>query len=167
MKDMTTKAPTTSDKGLANEKIKPKKHVEPILQKLSERKPAPINYIGTSFGVTKELFGFWRKNKFVPIYLRQTANELTGEHTCVMVRPINVDDDQVQLPQEIKQLVPSTATEEAPLEDSTWVRSYFVDFKKRLLSLFGFEFRQLPCSLAFQFIGEKNQNQGSTDAVED
>ena len=48
----------TSGKGLADEKIKPKKkeHIKPILQKLSERKPAPIHYLGTSFGLTKELF---------------------------------------------------------------------------------------------------------------
>lgn len=57
-------------KGLKDEKLKPKKHVQPILQKLSERKPVPLHYLGTSFGVTKELFMFWRKNSFVPIYLR-------------------------------------------------------------------------------------------------
>jgi len=51
-------------------KIKPKKNLKPILQKLSERKPMPLDYIGTSFGVTKELFTFWKKNEFVPIYLR-------------------------------------------------------------------------------------------------
>ena len=36
-----------------------------------------------------------------------------------------------------------------------------------MLNLLGFEFRSMSCSLAFQFIGEKNQNQGSTEAVED
>lgn len=59
-----------SGKGLKDEKLKPKKTVQPILQKLSERKPVPLHYLGTSFGVTKELFMFWRKNLFVPIYLR-------------------------------------------------------------------------------------------------
>jgi len=83
----------SKSKSLKDEKLKPKKHILPILQKLSERKPAPLHYLGTSFGVTKELFQFWRKNSFVPIYLRQTANELTGEHTCVMIRPINVNDE--------------------------------------------------------------------------
>ena len=52
----------SSDKVLKDEKLKPKKHVAPILQKLSERKPVPLHYIGTSFGVTKELFQFWKKN---------------------------------------------------------------------------------------------------------
>jgi N-acetyltransferase 10 len=99
--------------------------------------------------VTKELFSFWRKNAFVPIYLRQTANELTGEHTCVMIRPINLSEGTVQL-----SIKPSTAGDS--IEDASWVSSYFLDFKKRLINLFGYEFRNLPCSLAFQFIGEKN-----------
>jgi N-acetyltransferase 10 len=78
-----------TSKGLADEKLKPKKHLKPILQKLSERKPSAVHYIGTSFGLTKELFQFWRKNKLEPIYVRQTSNELTGEHSCLMIRPLN------------------------------------------------------------------------------
>ena len=46
----------TKSAGLTEEKIKPKKGVKPILQKLSERRPTPEHYLGTSFGVTKELF---------------------------------------------------------------------------------------------------------------
>lgn len=55
---------------IVSEKLKPRKGLKPILQKLSERKPLPIHYIGTSYGVTKELFGFWRKNQLRPVYLR-------------------------------------------------------------------------------------------------
>ena len=80
-----------SKEGLKDEKLKPKKHLKPILQKLGERKPLPIHYLGTSFGVTIELFKFWRKNKFVPLYLRLTPNELTGEHTTIMVRPLKTN----------------------------------------------------------------------------
>ena len=145
---------------MKDEKLKPKKHVAPILQKLSERKPVPLHYLGTSFGVTKELFQFWKKNQFCPIYLRQTANELTGEHTCVMVRPINVNDSAIAVPETIRSLVPMnvSASENRPIEETTWISSYYLDFKKRLQNLMGYEFRHLPCSLAFQFIGEKNQN---------
>jgi N-acetyltransferase 10 len=75
-----------------DDKIKPRKHLEPILQKLSERKPSKLDYIGTSFGVTKELYNFWRKNKFEPIYLRQAKNDLTGEHSCVMIRSNGFQD---------------------------------------------------------------------------
>ena len=49
----------------------------------------PVHYVGTSFGVTKELFTFWKKNKLEPVYVRQTANDLTGEHTCLMIRPLS------------------------------------------------------------------------------
>lgn len=51
-----TQVETEKSKGLKDEKIKPKKHLLPIMQKLSERKPVPLHYIGTSFGITKELF---------------------------------------------------------------------------------------------------------------
>ena len=88
-KKKPSKQEETSGASLTEEKLKPKKHLKPILQKLSERQPLPVHYLGTSFGLTKELFNFWRKNKFSPLYLRQTANELTGEHTCLMIRPIN------------------------------------------------------------------------------
>jgi N-acetyltransferase 10 len=67
---VTSKEEEKTVVGLREEKLKPKKHLKPILQKLSERRPIPIHYLGTSFGVTKELFNFWRKNKFVPLYLR-------------------------------------------------------------------------------------------------
>jgi tRNA(Met) C34 N-acetyltransferase TmcA len=32
---------------------------------------------------------FWKRARYVPLYMRQTANDLTGEHTCVMVRGLN------------------------------------------------------------------------------
>ena len=59
-----------SDRSLQDEKLKPRKGLSPILQKLSERRPIPIHYVGTSFGVTKELFTFWKKNRFEPVYVR-------------------------------------------------------------------------------------------------
>lgn len=57
-------------KNITEEKIKPKKHLKPILQKLSDRKPFPIQWMGTSFGVTRQLFSFWAKNGFQPVYVR-------------------------------------------------------------------------------------------------
>lgn len=55
---------------LKDERLKPKKKLKPILQKLSERVPVPVHYLGTSFGVTKELFNFWKKNRLEPVYVR-------------------------------------------------------------------------------------------------
>jgi hypothetical protein len=33
-----------------------------------------------------------------------------------------------------------------------WIQAYTGDFKKRMLSLLGYEFRKMPCGLAFSFI---------------
>ena len=84
-----------------------------------------------------------------------------------MIRPINLDDSTVEIPQSIKDQIPQSVGENDNLAETTWISSYYLDFKKRLLNLLGYEFRKMPCSLAFQFIGEKNQNQGSTEAQED
>jgi len=66
-----------------------------------------------------------------------------------MIRPINTNDDTVQVPDSIKSMVPPQNGAALSLAESTWVSAYYLDFKKRLLNLLGFEFRQLSCSLAF------------------
>jgi N-acetyltransferase 10 len=83
----------------------------PLLQRLTERKPENLDYLGVSYGLTssllrwdsclsiifikdsrctdKPMIRFWKRAGYVPLYLRQTTSELTGEHTCVMVRGLN------------------------------------------------------------------------------
>lgn len=60
-----------------------------LLQRLSERRPEKLDYLGTSFGMTSPLLRFWKRSGYVPLYLRQTQNDLTGEHTCLMLRGLN------------------------------------------------------------------------------
>lgn len=97
----------------------------------------------------------------MPIYLRQAANELTGEHTCVMLRPINLNDDTIQQPiAMLNQTAGAIKPDASNFGETTWVSSYFVDFKRRMLSLLGYDFRHLSCALGFQFIGHRNPNQG-------
>lgn len=88
----------------------------PLFSKLSECRPSAIEYIGVSYGLTKPLHKFWRNNGFAPVYLRQTPNDLTGEHTCVMLRPLESSD-------------------------KTWLGSYANDFHSRFLSLLSYRFR--------------------------
>ncbi|KAJ2996615.1 hypothetical protein NUW58_g916 [Xylaria curta] len=88
----------------------------PLFSKLSECRPSSIEYIGVSYGLTQPLHKFWRKNGFSPVYLRQTPNDLTGEHTCVMLRPLESSD-------------------------KTWLGSYANDFHSRFLSLLSYRFR--------------------------
>lgn len=60
----------------------------PLLQRLSERRPEPLDYLGVSYGLTPQLLRFWKRAGYVPLYLRQTANDLTGEHSCVMLKSL-------------------------------------------------------------------------------
>lgn len=105
----------------------------------------PIHYIGTSFGVTKELLGFWRKNLFESVYVRQTANELTGEHSCLMIRPLT-GQGEVSLPAGMPQ-------------NGDWLQLYTGDFRRRMVALLGFEFRAMNAALGFQFVARLAQGQ--------
>lgn len=124
--------------GLQDENIRPrdKMHLPPLLQSLEDRKPESIQYLGVSYGMTQKLFNFWKKHEFKPVYVRLTQNDLTGEHTCVMLRLL-------------KQSTNTTID---------WLQSFYDDFTKRLVSLLAFDFRDLPLALSlslldFQMVG--------------
>ncbi len=79
------------------------------------------------------------------ILQRQTANDLTGEHTCVMIRPLQDGSD------------------------SSWLGAFSNDFHRRFLSLLSYRFRDFPSILALTI--EESANAGaqldpSTQAVE-
>lgn len=67
----------------------------PLLQRLSERQPERLDYLGVSYGITPSLFKFWKRAGYVPLYMRQTQNDLTGEHTCVMLRGLHSNKEEV------------------------------------------------------------------------
>lgn len=119
----------TSGGGILKEKVKPRKKLPPLLVDLQSRKAERLHWLGTSFGLTEPLFNFWRKASFLPVYIRQTRNDVTGEHSTVMIRALNCDD----LPESPK---------------SGWLTSLGQDTQRRLLSLFAFEFKHFPTSLA-------------------
>ena len=89
----------------------------PLLQRLSERRPEALDYLGTSYGLTPSLFKFWKKSGFVPLYLRQTTNDLTGEHSCVMLRGLASNRDV----------------------SAVWLGAFARDFRTRWTSLLGFD----------------------------
>jgi len=70
-------------------KIRDMNSMPVLLSKLHEKKPDRLDYIGVSYGLTNQLHRFWKRANFVPVYLRQTPNDLTGEHSCVMLKPLN------------------------------------------------------------------------------
>ncbi|KAF2221968.1 putative nucleolar ATPase Kre33 [Elsinoe ampelina] len=90
----------------------------PLFSRMNERRPNKLDYLGVSYGLTQPLHKFWKRAKYTPVYLRQTANELTGEHTCVMLRAL-----------------------ETSSTDPAWLGAYAKDFHRRFLSLLSYQFR--------------------------
>ncbi|KAM3546659.1 hypothetical protein ARSEF1564_000492 [Beauveria bassiana] len=96
----------------------------PLFTSLSQKRPEKLDYVGVSYGLTKELQRFWKRSSFAPVYLRQTANDLTGEHTCVMLRPLGTG------------------------EESSWLGEFSRDFQKRFASLLSYHFRTFNVQMA-------------------
>jgi N-acetyltransferase 10 len=110
-------------------KIRDPSSMPPLLMKLNEQAPVNLDYLGVSYGLTPQLHKFWKRSGFAPLYIRQTTNELTGEHTCVMVKPLATGDDTPK-----------------------WVDAFTSDFSKRFLSLLSFQFRSFPSVLALSIL---------------
>ncbi|OCT46930.1 hypothetical protein CLCR_02235 [Cladophialophora carrionii] len=115
----------------------------PLFSKLSERKPDQLDYIGVSYGLTQPLHKFWKRHAFAPVYLRQTPNELTGEHSCVMLRPLSS----------------STAT------DNSWLSAYALDFHRRFLTLLSYQFRTFASVQALSISESATRATKSTDGA--
>ena len=60
-----------------------------LLHLLTDLKQPSIDYLGTSFGLTLNLYNFWNKNSFIPLYLSSRENSITGEYSCIMVNFFN------------------------------------------------------------------------------
>jgi N-acetyltransferase 10 len=108
-----------------NIKIRDISAMPPLFAKLDERKPPALDYVGVSYGLTQSLLKFWNRRGFSPVYLRQTPNDLTGEHTTVMIRALNQDQNDV-----------------------SWLGEFARDFHHRFHSLLSYQFRTFPSILS-------------------
>jgi len=118
----------------------------PLLLKLSEKRSIRLHYLGVSYGLTPSLHKFWKRAGFVPLYLRQTPNDLTGEHTCVMLKALKTND-----------LVTTC--------DPEWLSAFSKDFHKRFLNLLSYNFRNFPSILSLSVmeaadVGNENSEKG-------
>lgn len=113
-----------------NIKVRDITKMPPLFSILTEVLPPRLDYIGVSYGLTPLLHKFWTKSKLTPVYLRQTANDLTGEHTCVMLRLL----------------------ENSP-GSTEWLGEFATDFHKRFLTLLSYQFRSFSSktSLSIQY----------------
>lgn len=108
-------------------KTRDPKSMPPLLLKLSERPPEFLDYLGVSYGLTAQLNKFWKRAGFAPVYLRQTSNELTGEHTNVMLRLLKN-------------------------REGGWLVEFVRDFHRRFLALLAYQFRDFSAVQALSII---------------
>ncbi|KAI0247454.1 GNAT acetyltransferase 2-domain-containing protein [Lactifluus subvellereus] len=101
--------------------VRPTTAMPPLLQRLTERKPENLDYLGVSYGLTSQLLRFWKRAGYTPLYIRQTQSELTGEHTIVMVRGL----------------------QSSMGDDLGWLGEFSKDFRRRFLRLLSFKFREI------------------------
>jgi N-acetyltransferase 10 len=116
-------------------KVRDIRKMPPLFSKLSERRPDKLDYVGVSYGLTQPLHKFWKRAAFSPVYLRQTPNELTGEHTCVMIRPLGSN------------------------QENMWLGAFARDFHQRFLKLLKYQFKDFPSILALSI--DESANMGA------
>jgi len=128
--------------GLENEVVTPRKNLPPLFVPLIERKVEKLDWIGTSFGMTDNLAKFWTRNGYKPLYISQVKNQVTGEYSSIMMKAIQKSDD--------------------------WVTKFYLDFRRRFVSLLSYEFRSfslplscllLTMSSSEQKLSEKEENE--------
>lgn len=118
-----------------NIKIRDQSKMPPLFSVLSQRRPVELDYVGVSYGLTQPLHKFWKRSSFAPVYLRQTANSLTGEHTTVMIRPLERSGDR------------------------SWLGAFSRDFHRRFMELLSYQFRTFPSVLALSI--DESANAGA------
>ncbi|BDD54565.1 killer toxin resistant protein, variant 2 [Monascus purpureus] len=116
-----------------NVRVRDIRSMPPLFGKLSERRPDALDYVGVSYGLTPALHKFWKRSSFVPVYLRQTPNDLTGEHSCVMLRTLSAGSN-----------------------DSSWLGAFARDFHRRFLTLLSYQFRTFPSVLSLSICESAN-----------
>ncbi|GMH06651.1 hypothetical protein Nepgr_008491 [Nepenthes gracilis] len=133
---------------LLEENIKPRTNLPPLLVHLHERRPERLHYLGVSFGLTLHLFRFWRKHKFAPFFIGRIPNSITGEHTCMVLKPLSNDDIEVD-------------------KSDQWgfFSPFYREFRKRFISMLDNSFRSMDCKLAMSILDPKINFAGSESSA--
>ena len=141
--DDATAAASNGHSTLLTETVVPRKSLPPLLQSLIDVPPPSLHYIGVSFGLTADLFSFWSKLSFLPLYVRLTANALTGEHTCIMLRSLRESSGGV-----------SVVGREGMEMRVGWLNEFVSDFRRRFVQLLSYQFTAFDSSLALSVLKE-------------
>lgn len=135
--------------GLLSEQLQPKAKLPPLLTPVADRPAERLHWLGVSFGLTSQLLNFWSKKRFKVCYLRQTANDLTGEHSSIMLRELDC----------------SSMGDSAPSKG--WLSSFVSDYRKRLISLMGYSFSRLESALAITLVDPDRRLTSNSSAADE
>lgn len=123
---------------LLEENVRPRTDLPHLLVHLRERRPEKLHYVGVSFGLTLDLFRFWRKHKFAPFYIGQIPNTVTGEHTCMILKPLNNDEIEAD-----------------GSDQWGFFGPFYQDFRQRFTRLLASSFRGMEYKLAMSVLDPK------------
>jgi N-acetyltransferase 10 len=116
-------------------KVRDSASMPPMLLKLSQRPlKEHLHWLGVSYGLTAPLHKFWKRSGYKPVYLRQTQNDLTGEHTCIMLKTLQVPGNEVVVGKE------------------SWLSDFSQDFRRRFLQLLAYQFRTFSPLLVLSIV---------------
>lgn len=133
-----------------DEQLKPRANLPPLLMALNEREAEKLDYMGVSFGLTPELLKFWKRNKYVPVYIRQTPSDITGEHSCIMLRriePPKFDEESMAIDGD-----EANGTNNDTDSEDNWLKLFFEEFRTDFIELLVHQFKHFSPQLALSII---------------
>ncbi|ELA48154.1 hypothetical protein VCUG_00392 [Vavraia culicis subsp. floridensis] len=93
-----------------------------------------IDWLGVSMGLNTQIFKFWGRNGFYPVYIKQTLNFNTGDYTSILLKNMNQNFD----------------------------RFYFI-FRERFLNMINFLWSDFSIELCMMLIKVKQKDQIDTE----
>ncbi|KAJ2778777.1 N-acetyltransferase 10 [Coemansia javaensis] len=120
----------------------------PLFLRLSEKRPTRLHWLGVSYGLTAGLHKFWRRAGYVPVYMRQTSNELTGEYTCVMLSELSGAGLAVRAQEQ-------------------WLDAFARDFHRRFRTLLSYSFADFSVVLAMAILDAARAGRSSESLARD
>ncbi|XP_010458398.1 PREDICTED: RNA cytidine acetyltransferase 1-like [Camelina sativa] len=122
---------------LLEEQIKPRVNLPPLLVPLRDRRPERLHYLGVSFGLTLDLFRFWGKHKFAPFYISQIPSAVTGEHTCMLLKPLTLSNEEFEVDES---------------DELGFFAPFYKDFRIRFSKLLSDKFKKMDYKLAMSVL---------------
>ena len=138
----------SSKKKLLREELRPRSKLPPLLVPLASRRPPMLHWCGVSFGVTTPLLNYWLRLGFELTYLRQTKNEVTGEHTAILLCDLTSSSSSSSS----DGMLVDRARDDGPRPVDGWLEAFVWDARRRLVSLLAFTFRDFPTAMSLSLL---------------